>query len=148
LTRCLKTNIYTLPAKLIEIKLGGMAGGLCWMERITLLTSVHYRAFLERKHWVQIAFQNGSSCVLGSIYNLLIWNAVYEIRARLKWVKLYQETRNKGLVCRRCRIFRPTLRRWLQRFGESALEGLRDKSRRPKKSPNKKLLIQNSGLVL
>jgi hypothetical protein len=29
LTRCLKTNIYTLPAKLIEIKLGGMAGGLC-----------------------------------------------------------------------------------------------------------------------
>ena len=33
-----------------------------------------------------------------------------EIKQRLKWIELYEETNNAGLVCRRCGISRPTLR--------------------------------------
>jgi len=39
-----------------------------------------------------------------------------EIRQRLKWIKLYEETKNAGLVCRSCGISRPTLRKWLSRY--------------------------------
>jgi len=34
-----------------------------------------------------------------------------EIKARLSWVKLYIQTENAGLVCQRCGISRPTLRK-------------------------------------
>ena len=34
-----------------------------------------------------------------------------EAKARLGWVKLYQQTGDAGLVCRRCGISRPTLRK-------------------------------------
>ena len=33
-----------------------------------------------------------------------------EIQQRLQWVRLYEETGNVGLVCRRCGISRLTLR--------------------------------------
>lgn len=45
-----------------------------------------------------------------------------QIKARLKWVKLYLETKDAGYVCRRCSISRPTLRKWYRRHlqeGES-----------------------------
>jgi hypothetical protein len=32
-----------------------------------------------------------------------------EIRRRLVWVRMYENTRDAGLVCRRCGISRPTL---------------------------------------
>lgn len=48
-----------------------------------------------------------------------------EIRQRLKWIKLYEETKNAGLVCRRCGISRPTLRKWLSRYKEQGLEAYR-----------------------
>ena len=35
-----------------------------------------------------------------------------EIQQRLQWVRLYEETGNAGLVCHRCGISRPTLRKW------------------------------------
>jgi len=62
-----------------------------------------------------------------------------EIRQRLTWIKLYEETQNSGLVCRRCGISRPTLRKWLKRYEESGLEGLKDISKRPHSSPNTKV---------
>lgn len=62
-----------------------------------------------------------------------------EIRQRLKWINLYEETRNAGLVCRRCGISRPTLRKWLQRYNELGIDGLQDVSRRPHNSPNTKI---------
>ena len=34
------------------------------------------------------------------------------LKARLTWITLYQQTQNAGLVCRRCGISRPTLRKW------------------------------------
>ncbi|WP_158683987.1 helix-turn-helix domain-containing protein, partial [Pseudoalteromonas sp. T1lg10] len=38
-----------------------------------------------------------------------------EIQQRLTWIKLYEETNDAGLVCRRCGISRPTLRKWWKR---------------------------------
>jgi transposase-like protein len=37
-------------------------------------------------------------------------------KARLAWVELYAKTRDAGLVCRRCGISRPTLRKWWRRY--------------------------------
>ena len=52
-----------------------------------------------------------------------------EIKARLKWVQLYEETGAAGFVCRRCGISRPPLRKWSRRFKEQGIEGLRSRSR-------------------
>lgn len=62
-----------------------------------------------------------------------------EIKQRLTWIKLYEETQNAGLVCRRCGISRPTLRKWLKRYEESGLEGLKGVSKPPHSSPNTKI---------
>jgi len=32
-----------------------------------------------------------------------------EIQQRLVWIKLYEQTKDFGLVCRRCGISRPTI---------------------------------------
>ena len=61
-----------------------------------------------------------------------------EIQMRLVWIQLYEETGNAGLVCRRCGISRPTLRKWLRRYQAEGVEGLRGQSRKPKHSPNQK----------
>jgi transposase InsO family protein len=63
----------------------------------------------------------------------------HKIKARLEWVKLYQETRNAGLVCRRSGISRPTLRKWWRRFQQNGTAGLEDLSRRPRNSPKRKI---------
>ena len=70
------------------------------------------------------------------------------IKARLKWIELYKKTQNAGLVCRRCGISRPTLRKWLRRYEESGVEGLNNKSRRPLQSPNKKVTDEQERLIL
>ena len=62
-----------------------------------------------------------------------------EIKQRLKWIELYEETNNAGLVCRRCGISRPTLRKWYKRYSEKGLDGLQDVSRRPHSSPYTKV---------
>lgn len=62
-----------------------------------------------------------------------------EIKQRLKWIKLYQETGNAGLVCMRCGISRPTLRKWLTRYQQAGEAGLESMSRRPHHSPNRKV---------
>lgn len=53
------------------------------------------------------------------------------IGARLRWVKLYLETKDAGFVCRRCGISRPTLRLWVRRYEESGIDGLSSRSKRP-----------------
>ena len=48
-----------------------------------------------------------------------------DARTRLGWIRLYERVRNAGLVCRRCGISRPTLRKWWRRYqaeGEAGLE--------------------------
>jgi transposase InsO family protein len=71
-----------------------------------------------------------------------------EIRMRLGWVKLYQETGDAGYVCRRCGISRPTLRKWHKRYQEQGIEGLRSKSRRPINSPSRKIFKEQEKWIL
>lgn len=71
-----------------------------------------------------------------------------EIKARLSWVRLYSQTCNAGLVCKRCGISRPTLRKWVRRFEEHGLEGLRSRSRRPKNSPARKVVQKHEKWIL
>lgn len=71
-----------------------------------------------------------------------------EIKQRFVWVKLYLGTDNAGLVCRRCGISRPTLRKWVRRYKEAEIEGLKDLSRRPKHSPKTKVFEREEELML
>ncbi len=71
-----------------------------------------------------------------------------EVRQRLRWIKLYQRTSDAGLVCRRCGISRPILRKWLRRYEQLGNDGLKSQSRRPKHSPGRKALAQQEQWIL
>lgn len=71
-----------------------------------------------------------------------------EIKARLRWVNLYLKTNNASLVCRRCGISRPTLRLWVRRYQKDGILGLNSKSKRPGKTPEKKVTPQIEQWVL
>jgi len=47
---------------------------------------------------------------------------------------MYSECSDPGLVCRRCGIAIPTLRKWTTRYAAQGVEGLRNSSRPPQKS--------------
>ncbi|WP_233997942.1 IS481 family transposase [Pseudoalteromonas sp. T1lg10] len=63
-------------------------------------------------------------------------------------MKLYEETNDAGLVCRRCGISRPTLRKWWKRYSEQGIDGLSSQSRRPHNSPNAKIDDNLETLIL
>ena len=71
-----------------------------------------------------------------------------EIQQRLVWVKLFEETNNAGLICRRCGISRPTLRKWWKRYSEQGIDGLSSHSKCPLKSPNTKINAELEALIL
>lgn len=71
-----------------------------------------------------------------------------EIRKRLAWVKLYEEIGNAGIVCRRCGISRPTLRKWLNRYKEVGIDGLQSRSRRPRRLANQKIFAEQQQQIL
>src|SRR3712207_5143383 len=71
-----------------------------------------------------------------------------DARTRLGWVRLYEEAGDAGLVCRRCGISRPTLRKWWRRYRAEGEAGLRDRSRRPHTLPGRKVLAEHEGLIL
>lgn len=71
-----------------------------------------------------------------------------EIQQRLTWVKLYKETNDAGLVCRRCGISRPTLRKWWRRYQKDGIDGLTSQSKRPHNSPNQKISQNIEFLIL
>jgi len=70
-----------------------------------------------------------------------------QIRMRLKWVQLYEELGNAGVVCLRCGISRPTLRKWWVRYQEKGIDGLQEESRRPKSSPSQKVQSVHEQLI-
>lgn len=70
-----------------------------------------------------------------------------EIRKRYRWIKSYEELGNAGVVCLRCGITRPTLRKWWKRYQENGLEGLQEESRRPRNSPNRKVFEKQEQLI-
>jgi transposase InsO family protein len=63
-----------------------------------------------------------------------------ETRKRLRWVELFLRLKSYSLVCRKCGISRPTLRKWVQRYREHGVSGLASFSRRPTSSPAVKVL--------
>ena len=71
-----------------------------------------------------------------------------DARTRLGWVRLYEEVGNAGVVCRRCGISRPTLRKWWRRYQGEGEAGLHDCSRRPHHSPNRKVFAAETALIL
>lgn len=71
-----------------------------------------------------------------------------DVRRRLGWIRLYEESGNAGLVCRRCGISRPTLRKWWTRFQEMGEAGLTSQSRRPKRSPKRKVFRKQRDLIV
>ena len=54
-----------------------------------------------------------------------------EEKQRLGWVKIYEQTQDAGLTCRKCGISRPTLRKWWKRYQTQGEDGLKSRSRRP-----------------
>ncbi|WP_420322202.1 IS481 family transposase [Flagellimonas sp.] len=71
-----------------------------------------------------------------------------EQKKRLKWIRLYEEYGDAGKVCLKCGISRPTLRKWLKRFREDGVDGLKDQSRKPLSSPNAKVDFSIEKLIL
>jgi transposase len=71
-----------------------------------------------------------------------------DAQTRLGWVELDQEIGNAGVVCRRCGISRPTLRKWWRRYQALGMAGLEQQSRRPHSSPGRKVLEREQGLIL
>lgn len=69
-------------------------------------------------------------------------------RARLGWVRLFKEHQNAGYVCLRCGISRPTLRKWLRRYQEDGVDGLKDKSKKPKTFPTAKVTPDIEAMIL
>ena len=57
-----------------------------------------------------------------------------DARTRLGWVRHYERVGNAGLVCRRCGISRPTLRKWWRRYQAEGMPGLEARSHRPHRS--------------
>ncbi len=72
----------------------------------------------------------------------------HEVKSRLRWVTLYAQTGDASLVCRRCGVSRPTLRKWWHRFTEHGPNGLRSKSRRPLRSPAARVQPQHEQWIL
>jgi len=71
-----------------------------------------------------------------------------DMRRRLLWVQLYQETGDAGLVCRRRGISYPTLRKWVRRYRKTGETGLSSLSRRPTQSPNRRIFERERTLIL
>ena len=69
-------------------------------------------------------------------------------RARRGWVKLYEQMGDAGLVCRRCGISRPTLRKWWRRYQDRGEAGLATRSSRPHRSPRRKVFDRDEALIL
>lgn len=71
-----------------------------------------------------------------------------DARTRLGWIELYQAVGDAGVVCRRCGISRPTLRKWWRRYQVLGVAGLEEESRRPRHSPARKVFDREEALIL
>jgi transposase-like protein len=71
-----------------------------------------------------------------------------DARTRLGWIELYRTVGNAGVVCRRCGISRPTLRKWWRRYQVLGVAGLEEESRRPCHSPARKVFDREEELIL
>lgn len=65
------------------------------------------------------------------------WERKSVMSQREEFVRYYEYCRNMSKACEWTGISRPTGYKWWNRYQEEGLEGLKDRSRRPKTSPNK-----------
>ena len=70
-----------------------------------------------------------------------------DVKKRLEWVKLHESTFDAGLVCKKCGIRRPTLRKWIKRYKQSGIDGLNEQSRRPHTIQVKVTALTSKGLL-
>jgi len=52
-----------------------------------------------------------------------------DVKTRLIWIRMYETVGDFGVVCRRCGVSRPTLRKWWNRYKSEGIEGLHNRSR-------------------
>ena len=69
-------------------------------------------------------------------------------KTRLGWIRLYEQLGDAGLVCRRCGISRPTLRKWWRRYQAEGIVGLEERSRRPRRPAGRKIFAEQEALIL
>jgi len=69
-------------------------------------------------------------------------------KTRLAWNQLYEQTGDAGLVCRRCGISRPTLRKWWRCYQAAGQAGLVEQSRAPLRRAARKIGIETEVLIL
>ena len=69
-------------------------------------------------------------------------------KTRLGWIRLYEQLDDAGLVCRRCGISRPTLRKWWRRYQAEGFGGLEERSRRPHRAAGRKIFAAQEALIL
>ena len=69
-------------------------------------------------------------------------------KTRLGWIRLYEQFGDAGLVCRRCGISRPTLRKWWRRYQAEGVVGLEERSRRPHRAAGRKIFAEQEALIL
>ena len=70
------------------------------------------------------------------------------LKARLRWVKHYEQSQNAALTCRRCGISKATLLKWRRRYQLHGEAGLHSQSRRPHKLRERKVTPEHETLVL
>jgi len=63
-----------------------------------------------------------------------------EVKRRLTWIKLDEDTGDAGLMCRQCGSSRPTLGKRLRRYAEHGIAGLESRSRRLHRSPKQNVV--------
>lgn len=71
-----------------------------------------------------------------------------EAKKRLKWIEVFEATGHAGRTCLKCGISRPSLRKWLRRYQAAGPAGLESRSRRPDRSPNRKVTEQHVQWIL
>ena len=69
-------------------------------------------------------------------------------KTRLGWVRMYEELGHARRTCLRCGITAVTLRKWVRRYAAEGEAGLEDRSKRPKRSPGRKVFEREEKLIL
>lgn len=70
------------------------------------------------------------------------------LRARLSWVRHYEQSQDAGRTCLRCGISRPTLRKWWGRYQALGEAGLVSRSHRRHRLPEPKVKPADAEAVL
>ena len=71
-----------------------------------------------------------------------------KLRAREAWIKIYQQLGSVTKAARKCGIPRSTLYRWISRYQDQGMTGLKDRSQRPKRLSRLKITASLEKLIL